>query len=213
MVTALDGKTLPGVLVKASGPVDREAETDPSGLVMLANMTPGTYRLRFEHEGYITFEKEVSLAAGKPLRASAALSAAPPPPAPPKPEPAPPAPVTPAADSSYSPSSVAILDFLERNFIGGAPARRSPLGCTGSTTSTLVQTREPLDEHVHGDTDEIIYVLAGEATHRIEGREQQIGSNTFLVIPRGVPHSLVRRGRNPLTLITILAGQPCQGGK
>ena len=84
IVTALDGKTLPDVVVKASGPVDREAPTDPSGLVTFANMSPGTYRLRFEHEGFITFEKEISLAAGKPLRASASLSAAPPPPPPPK---------------------------------------------------------------------------------------------------------------------------------
>ena len=49
MVTALDGKTIPEATVKASGPVDREMPTDPSGLVTFANMAPGTYRLRIEH--------------------------------------------------------------------------------------------------------------------------------------------------------------------
>ena len=62
---------------------------------------PGTYRLRFEHEGFVTFEKEVVIAAGKPLRASASLTAAPPPPEPPKPE-APPPPPPVKADGSYS---------------------------------------------------------------------------------------------------------------
>jgi hypothetical protein len=94
MVTALDGRTIPEAVVKATGPVDREATTDPSGLVTLTNLAPGTYRVRFEHPGFTTFEREFSVAAGKPLRASASLTPAPPPPPPPKPEPvaAPPAP-------------------------------------------------------------------------------------------------------------------------
>ena len=209
MVTALDGKTLPDVSVKAAGPVDREGLTDPSGLVTFPNMASGTYRLRFEHPEFITLEKEVSLPAGKPLRASASLSPAPPPPAPPKPEP-PPAPSSPAPDSAHQSNSVPIIDFLEKNFIGGAPLKRSQIGCTASSTSTLLQLREPLGEHVHGDADEVMYVLAGEATYKVGGRESTIASNTFVVIPRGTPHSLVRRGRNPVTVISILTGQPCQ---
>src|SRR5262245_45746063 len=50
MVTAMDGKTLSDVAVTAIGPVEREGQTDPSGLVNFANMTPGTYRVRFEHD-------------------------------------------------------------------------------------------------------------------------------------------------------------------
>jgi mannose-6-phosphate isomerase-like protein (cupin superfamily) len=212
MVTALDGKTLPDVLVKASGPVDREGQTDPSGLVNFQNMSPGTYRVRFEHDEFVTFEKEVSLAAGKPLRVNAALSAAPPPPPPPTPEPVAPSPVA-VPDGTYQPSSVAILELLDKNFIGTAPSKRSPLGCTASSTSTFVQTRESSGEHVHSDTDEILYVLSGEATHRIGGKEQAVAAHTFLVIPRGIPHSLTRKGRNPLTMVSIMSGQPCQADK
>ena len=105
MVTALDGKTLPEVAVRATGPVEREGLTDPSGLATLANVMPGTYRLRFEHEGFVTFEKEVVIAAGKPLRASASLTAAPPPPEPPKPEASPPPPPV-KADGSYAPNTL-----------------------------------------------------------------------------------------------------------
>ena len=91
MVTALDGQTLPEPSSRLPVRSSARRSTDPSGLVTFANMAPGTYRLRFEHEGFVTLEKEVIIAAGKPLRASASLSAGPPPPAPPKPEPAPPA--------------------------------------------------------------------------------------------------------------------------
>jgi hypothetical protein len=213
MVTALDGKTLPDVTVRAAGAVDREGTTDPSGLVTFANMTPGTYRLRLEHPSFITLEKEVGLTAGKPLRASASLSEAPPPPPPPKPEPPPAPPEGTVPDGNYQPASIPIIDFIEKNFIGSAPIRRSPLGCTASSTASLLQLREPLAEHTHADADEVMYVLAGEATHKVGGRETAIVSNTFMVVPRGTPHGLVRRGRNPLTVISVLTGQPCQAGQ
>ena len=65
-VTDLEGKTLPGVWVKASGPVDREAATDESGMVIFRNMNTGTYRLRFEHDDFVTLERDVVQAA-RPL--------------------------------------------------------------------------------------------------------------------------------------------------
>jgi hypothetical protein len=212
MVTATDGKTLPGVLVRATGPVDREAQTDVSGLVSLANMSAGTYRLHFEHDAYVTFEKEVTLAAGRPPRLNVALTAAPPPPPPPKSEPvAPPAP--PVPDGNYSPSATSIPDFVEKNYIGGAPVKRSPVGCAGGVTSTLVQTKDPIAEHTHADADETIYVVAGKGTHSVGGRDAPVEAGAFLVIPRGTPHSLKRSGSPPLILVSTLAGPPCQGGK
>ncbi len=59
LVTAMDGKPLPEIWVKASGPVDREGPTDASGTVLFNNVTPGSYRLRFEHEKFVTLEKDV----------------------------------------------------------------------------------------------------------------------------------------------------------
>jgi Cupin domain/Carboxypeptidase regulatory-like domain len=213
MVTALDGKTLPDVLVNASGPADREGRTDPSGLISFANLPPGTYRLRFEHDEFVTLEKEVSLTAGRSPRISATLTAAPPPPPPPQPDPVPqPQPSAPP-DGNYSPSSVSIPDFIEKNYVGGAPIKRSPLGCGGSSTSTLVQTKEPIAEHTHDDADEIIYVVAGEGTHNVAGRESTLAAGSFAAVPRGTAHSLTRRGSRPLIFVATLAGPPCQAGK
>lgn len=211
MVTALDGKTLPDVSVRASGPVDREGVTDPSGLLTFATMSPGTYRLRFEHPSFILFEKEVSLTTGKPLRASASLSAAPPPPAP-KVEPPPPAPApTPPASNDYPPTSVDIPELFEKNFIGSAAVKHSPIGCTATTTSTLMQLREPLSEHGHADADELLYVVAGEGTQKIGGREYQLSGGVFSIVPRGVTHSITRSGRQPLVIISTLSGPECSG--
>jgi mannose-6-phosphate isomerase-like protein (cupin superfamily) len=212
MVTALDGKTLPETFVKATGAVDREGATDPSGQLSFLNMPAGTYRLRFEREQFVTLEKEVTLVAGRPMRVSAALTAAPPPPSAPKSEPAAPPPPAPAPDGNYSPSSTSIPDFIEKNYIGSAAVKLSPVGCGGSAASTLIQTKDPLPEHAH-DADEIIYVVAGEGTHRVGGRDGNLMAGTFAFVPKGTPHTLTRRGSRPLIFVSTLAGPPCQPGK
>jgi mannose-6-phosphate isomerase-like protein (cupin superfamily) len=211
MVTALDGKTVPDAKVKASGPVDREGLTDPSGQLSFVNMPAGTYRLRFEHKEFVTFEKEVTLAAGRPLRISAALTAAPPPPPAPKPEP-PPAPPIPPPDANYSPSTTTIVDFVEKNYIGSAAVKRAPLACGASSSSTLIQTKDPVDNHAH-DADEIVYVVAGEGMLKIDGRDTPLVATTLAFIPKGMAHTFTRRGSRPLIFISTLAGPPCQPGK
>jgi len=214
MVTALDGRTLPEVVVRAAGPVDREAPTDPSGLVTLANMAPGTYRLRFEHPGFITFEKEISLAAGRPMRASVSLSAAPPPPPPPKVEPPPPSPVAPAVPAdNYQSSVVNFLSWIDSSFIGRAPSKQLAAGCTASATSSLVQINESISERTRADSDETIYVVAGEATIRMAGREQVLTTTSVATIPRGLAYSITRRGSRPFMFVSTLSGQPCQPGQ
>jgi mannose-6-phosphate isomerase-like protein (cupin superfamily) len=209
-VTSMDGKPLPEVWVRASGPVDREGSTDPSGTVTFTNVTAGAYRLRFEHDQFVTLERDVAVV-GKPIKTSVALNPAPPPPPPPKVEAPPQPPATTAVPTgSYPPMSVDITDFFEKNFIGNAPIKRSPIGCTNSSTSTLVQLRDPLADHAHTDADELIYVVAGEGTHKVAGQERQLSGGVFAIVPRGNSHSIVRRGRQPLVIISTLSGPPCQ---
>jgi mannose-6-phosphate isomerase-like protein (cupin superfamily) len=210
LVTAMDGKTLPEVWVKASGPVEREASTDTSGNVNFTNMAAGTYRLRFEHDQFVTFEREVAVASGKPMRISVTMNAAPPPPPTPKPEPAPATPATPPPAGNYQPSAFDIPDLFEKNFVGSGSVKRSAVGCTASSASTLIQLREPLAEHTHADQDELLYVVAGEGVHKVGTREHALAGGVFAVIPRGTPHSITRKGRQPLVVISTLTGTPCQ---
>jgi mannose-6-phosphate isomerase-like protein (cupin superfamily) len=204
-VTDLEGKTIPGVWVKASGPVDREAPTDESGLVTFRNMNTGTYRLRFEHDEFVTLEREVTQTA-KPLPVNVSLNAAPP-----KPPPAPEQPETPPTGElppAGPPTSVSIPDFFEKNYLGSAPSQTSVVGCVPGMTTQLLQLRDPLGEHIHENVDELLYIVGGDGTHRIGGRDVPLEAGVLATVPRGTPHSITRRGRNPLVILSITT-QPC----
>ena len=214
MVTDRQGRPLSDVAVRSTGTMERDGKTDAEGGIVLRNLVAGIYRLRFESPTTITFEREVTLAAGRPVKITVELSPAPPPPAPPKPEPPPPAPPPTPVRPSGPPSSVAVPDFVEKNYIGrGAPSKSSPVGCTASSTATLLQLREPLAEHSHADADEMLYVVAGEGVQRIGGIEMNLTAGTFAVVPRGTPHSVTRRGNTPMIVLSILTGPPCDPAK
>jgi mannose-6-phosphate isomerase-like protein (cupin superfamily) len=109
---------------------------------------------------------------------------------------------------------VALPDFIEKNYIGrGAPSKSSPVGCTGTSTATLLQLREPLQEHSHNDADEMIYVIAGEGVQRIGGIETKLAAGSFASLPRGTPHTITRRGNNPIIVLSIMTGPPCEAQK
>lgn len=208
LVTDMGGKPLQGVSVRASGPVEREAATDADGTVTLANLSAGSYRLRFEHDEYVTLEREVTVQT-RALKTTAALSAAPPPPPPPKPDPVPtPVPSTPGAPPAQ-PTTIDIIDFIENNYVGSAPWLKSLVGCMPTATAYVLQLKEPLAEHGHSEGDEMIYVVAGNGVHRIAGRETPLAAGTFVVVPRGIPHSVQRRGSTPIMLLSIVSGAPC----
>ncbi len=212
-VTDRQGRPLEGVTVTATGPMEREGTTDADGNVLLRNVGPGPYRLRFEHPASITLERDVTVAT-RPVKLTAELSPAPPPPAaPPKPEPAAATPPPPPPPPSGPPTSVSIPDFVEKNYVGNAPSRTSPVGCTGTSTATLLQLRDPLAEHSHDAADEMLYVVAGEGVERIGGVEVNLTAGTFAVVPRGTPHSITRRGSRPIILLSILTGPPCTPAK
>jgi mannose-6-phosphate isomerase-like protein (cupin superfamily) len=215
MVTDRQGRALEGVQVSAAGPVERDGTTEADGTVAFRNMNGGVYRLRFEHAEFITLEREVTVQPGRALRTAAALNPAPPPPPPPKQEPEPPPQQQqqqqqrqpPPGD--YKATFVSIPDFVEKNYIGSNPSRTSQVGCSGSATATLIQLRDPLQEHRHAEVDEAVYVVAGEGTQRIGTQDIQLAAGTFTVIPRGTSHSFTRKGSRPLIVLSILSGEPC----
>jgi mannose-6-phosphate isomerase-like protein (cupin superfamily) len=104
---------------------------------------------------------------------------------------------------------VSIPDFLEENLIAREPRKASRLGCTAGGTATLVQLREPLAEQAHEDVDEVLYVVAGEGTLRVGGREFRLQPGTYGLVPRGHAHTIGVRGSKPLILLSVAAGAPC----
>jgi mannose-6-phosphate isomerase-like protein (cupin superfamily) len=209
-VTDMSGNSIAGVDVAAAGPVDRSGRTEDKGGVVFRSMRAGTYRLRFEHDNFVTLEREVVLRAGQPASVAVALSAAPA-----KAEPAPeptPAPETKPVQQparNVAPRSLSLPDFLDKNLIGGEPQKTTRLACTDGSTTRLLQIRDPLNEQQHADLDEILYVVAGAGVVRMGTQETRMSPGHFALVPRGTQHSLRREGRNPLILLSVLAGAPC----
>ena len=205
------GAPLADVQVAITGTVAREGTTAADGSVRVTNMRPGNYRLRFTREGSITLERDLTVRLGESPTVEVSLNPAPV--APKAPEPVKPAePESKGLPPPGDPKVTAVPLFLEKNFIGGREGRReSSLGCTATGTATLHQLREAWTNHTHSDGDEWIYTVAGEGTLRIGTSDQRLQAGTFVLVPHSTAHAVLPQGRNPLIIISVLSGPPCQG--
>jgi hypothetical protein len=210
-VTTSQGGTLPGVHVVMMGPTERSGDTDLSGQINFPGLQAGTYRLRFSGETVTAFEKEVVVRAGQVADVDVALSPAPEPKVIREPAPAPPpAPASAAAGPKGQPLTHAIGDLLEKEFVGKQPRRETLLSCSGSERSAMIQLNEALPERLYENADAIYYVLGGEGSVLMNGRESRLGVNAFVSVPRGTSHSVARRGNRLFVLLSVLSGEPCE---
>lgn len=213
MVTDGTGRPIENVKVSASGPVDREGVTDGNGMLRLQGVRAGTYRVRFDAEGYISFEREVVTRAGvRTFDVPAKLNPAPkvePPAPPPTPQPtATAAPMT--LPPPGNPRTLTLLDWLDQNFITNKePHKESIIGCSGLAQSLVWQIRDPWTDRKHESADAMFYVIGGEGTLKLDDRDTSVAAGGFAVVPRGTTYSWTRRGRNPLIVLAVLAGAPC----
>ena len=213
-VTDGSGRAIENVTVSVMGPVDREVKSPASGATRIEGLRAGTYRVRFAHDRFITFEKEIVWRAGTAApEMSITLNAAPTPPPAPAPAPvvvAPPTSSAPKLPPAGTPRTVGIPEFLEKNFITGRePQKESLIGCSGLSQALLWQIREPWNGRQHESADGMFYVVAGEGRLKLGEREFTVASGAFAVVPRGTTYNLSRSGRNPLMVLAVLSGAPC----
>ena len=209
-VTDKSGNGLADVAVGVTGPVDRTGTTGSDGTVSFRSIRAGTYRLRFERDGFVTLEREL-VSRGTAGDVSVALNPAPADRAAPAPSapPAPPAAAAPAPLRAVDPRTLSIPDFLERNLIGSEPQKTSLLACTDGGAARILQVRDPLNNQQNEDADQLLYVVAGSGIVRLSDRDHKAGPGWFALIPRGAAHSLRRDGRNPLITLMVAMGSPC----
>jgi mannose-6-phosphate isomerase-like protein (cupin superfamily) len=212
-ITDPGGASIEGVKVAITGPVEREATSPQGGFTRVQGLRAGTYRVRFSHERFITFEKEFTWRAGTAApELAVTLNPAPPPPAPP-PAPAavaPPPTATPKLPPPGAPKTVPLPEFIEKNFISARePQKESLVGCSGVGQALLWQVREPWNSRQHESADGMLYVIGGEGRLKLGDREFTVAAGAFAVVPRGTTYSLSRSGRNPLIVLAMLAGAPC----
>jgi mannose-6-phosphate isomerase-like protein (cupin superfamily) len=209
-VTDKSGNGIPNVSIALAGPVERSGTTAADGSLAFRSMRAGTYRLRFEHDRFITLERELVMARGAAevsvaLNPSPVKPAATPPPAPVQTAPRP-------VERTLSPieqRALGLVDFIDRNFIGAEPQKISLLACSDGGTARLIQVKEPLANHQDDTADQLLYVVAGGGVVRVKEQAYKAGSGWFIVIPRGAPHSIRREGRNPLIALVVAMGPSC----
>ena len=202
LVTEASGTPVGGVRVTLSGPVARESRTE-LGKLAFEGLPSGSYHLRFERDGFVPIERDVVARGGAPIdvKVTLARTPKPPPPSPPL------RPVAPLIDTE--PVAIDIPSYIERNFVGRAAGKVSSLACSSGGGATLIQLHEPVADHVHTGADEFLYVIAGEGTARTGGSQQVLRAGVFVLVPRGVSHSLTASGRSPLVVLSIKAGERC----
>jgi hypothetical protein len=214
-VTDSVGAVLEGVTVSLVGPVERQGQTSAEGRLRLLNVPAGTHRVRFARDGFHTFERELVWRAGQPAPTlTVTLNAAPPPPAPPPPPPAPEPVKTPefTLPPPSTPKTMALPDFIERNFISNREGHKESLiGCSGVGQSIVWQVRQPWLDRSHSGADAMLYVIGGEGTLNLDSRDSSLSAGSFAVVPRGTEYGFTPRGRNPLIVLAFLAGAPCAG--
>jgi mannose-6-phosphate isomerase-like protein (cupin superfamily) len=199
------GTPIGDVTVTLTGVVTRTTRTE-RGRTVFESLPAGQYRMRFEKTGYTPLDHDVTGRGSKPIEVKVTLE--PEPVAPPKPVEAPPPPPPPAVETR-----MVVLDmpaFIEKNYVGRAAGKTTPMGCATGGSSTLIQINEPLAQHTHDDSDEFIYVIAGQGTARLSGREEALGAAVFLMIPRGMPHTISAGPKKPLVLISTRTGSGCR---
>jgi hypothetical protein len=203
--------TLPGIRVDVLGAGDRTGETDASGNLRFANMRAGSYRVRFSGPSVVTFEREVTVRAGQTADLDVTLNPAPEAPPPPEPQPAPaqPAPA-PQGGPRGEPQIVSIIDLVEKEFVGRQPRKETLLGCSVNLRSMMIQLNEALPERLYEGAEAAYYVLGGEGTISLNGRESALVTGSFALVPRGTAHGFARKGKRPLILLSLLSGEPCQ---
>ena len=212
-VTDSTGAPLVGTRVTATGPVTRATVSDATGTVRFLAMRSGAYRLRFESPATITLERDVTLRAGSGEPIEVSLSPAPPPPPPPPaPEPSRTDPISSRGPlQAPQPRTVSIPEFVERNMLASRePAKTTLVACGASSTTNMIQIRDPLKDQSHPDADALLYVVGGEGLLALPIADVPLAAGTFSLIPRGTSYTLQRRGRSGLIVLMTLTDTVCQ---
>ncbi len=195
------GKPLPEVKVSLTGPASRSSRTE-AGRIVFEGLPAGSYKFRFEKEGYEPMERTVAARGSTPIDVKVTLTKELPPLTPVGSLPAP------AADAK--PIAIDMPAFIEKYYVGRAAGKATPIACAGGGGATLLQMNEPLAEHTHQD-DEFLYIIAGQGAARFGQRVEALGPGVFVLVPRGVAHVLTPAAKKPLVALSVRAGEKCAG--
>jgi mannose-6-phosphate isomerase-like protein (cupin superfamily) len=104
-----------------------------------------------------------------------------------------------------------LYDLAEKELSARQQRPQILVACSGNTRSTLVfVTAAEQAQRNYEDAEVAYYVLGGEATFRVDGKDTPLAAGGYVAIPRGTPFAIARRGNRPLSLLSVLSGAPCE---
>jgi mannose-6-phosphate isomerase-like protein (cupin superfamily) len=205
VVTDASGGPINDAKVTVTGIEERAGRTE-GGRLAFEGLRPGAYRFRFDKDGYLSLERELTARGGAPTDVKVTLTAAPPPPKPVEPVKPPPEHTVDA-----KPMGLDLPTYIKNNYVGRAAGKASGLSCTTGGAANLLQINDPIKEHTHADSDEFVYVIAGEGNAQIgTAAAEPMSAGMFLVVPRGMAHAFMAT-KKPLVFVSVLAGDKCAG--
>ena len=77
----------------------------------------------------------------------------------------------------------------------------------------MIQLNETMPQRLYEGADAVYYVLGGEGTLQMNGKDTRIVTNDFASVPRGTSHGFTRRGNRALVLLAVLSGEACEQAK
>ena len=104
---------------------------------------------------------------------------------------------------------LSIVEMWEKTPNQKEAARLYPIACSGMDKAEMLVVRETFAAPADASVDRMLYVVGGEATLTVNGRDQIVTNGWYAMIPRGTAHAWTRRGRNPVVILSTTGGQPC----
>jgi len=210
-VSATDGAGLgvSGVHVTVNGPVTRDGTTVSDGSFRALALKPGDYRLRFEHERFVTLERLVTVKGGQPTDVDVMLSRAPekaqtePPPPPPTAEPRASAPLPEAAFD--------VTSYLEKEYLKSGANRVKSIACSASDSVSLVQTTTSYASAA-GKRQLVLVAIAGQGRVNVGTKSERIDSRSgsTVTVPENTGFEAAREGKSTLVFVLVEIGKGCE---
>lgn len=78
-------------------------------------------------------------------------------------------------------------------------------GVFSQVVAMCIRVGEDIGEEVHPNTDQMLFIIDGDAKAILNGEEKEIGEHDVVFVPAGTRHNIINVGDEDLKLFTVYA--------